>query len=181
MPKKPRERFKDRFKTDAPPAPKPSLSVEALKRRRNKRFLFVALVGISFPIFELIAYQYRAITISFSNRSEQAIRSVKVTYDGGAFDLPEIKPGGVATHVIRPNFQFTSKEFATYWMWISLSTENGHIIRLGERTGALDFSSKELYTIESTPPNGQIELKHTTRPGFPLGLVRDLMERLGIG
>jgi hypothetical protein len=185
MPKKSRERYKDRFKTETgavtPTEIKPQTSREILKRRRNKRFLFVAIVGICFPIFELIAYQFRAITISFANRSELVVRSIKVTYDGGAFQLPEIKPGGVAVKVIRPNFNFSLKshQFSTYKMRISLSAENGSIIGQMGDAGALDFSATELYTINSVPPKNDIQLQHTTRAGFPLGLVRDLMERLG--
>jgi hypothetical protein len=181
MPKKPRERYKDRNKVEADPNAKPAMTLEALKRRRLKRFLIVGLIGISFPILELIAYQFRAITISFTNRSEQVVRGIKVEYDGGAFDIPEILPGGVANQVIRPNFSFKSSNFATYLLKIRFAAEDGGFFRQMGRVGSIDFSAKELYTIQAIPPENQLQLQHDTRPGFPLSLIRDLMLRLGFG
>ncbi len=183
MAKKPRERYKDRNKTEAAPdgPKKEPATLEILRRRRNKRFLFVGLVAIAFPIFEVIAYQFRAITVSFTNRSDLMVRSVKVSYDGGSFEIPEIRPGGVAARVIRPDFRFTSDShlFSTYKMSISLCVENGQILRTWGRAGALDYSAQELYTIEPVPPKNDLQLQHSTRPGFPLSLVRDLMDRMG--
>jgi hypothetical protein len=158
----------------------PSATTSAiLRRRRNKRFLFVGLLGLSFPILEVIAYQFRAITITIINRAEVGVKGVKVIYSNGAFDLPELKPGGSATRVIRPDFSFSRDQFSTFTMSIRFSADNGQIFGQMGRVGALDYSSQEIYTITQTPPEGHIQLQHTTRPGFPLSLVRDLMDRLG--
>jgi hypothetical protein len=180
MAKKSRERYKDRNQPAADPNAKPAPTLQALKRRRYKRLLFVGLLGLLFPLFEFVAYQYRAITISITNKTDEVVRSVKVTYDGGAFEIAELRPGGVDVRVIRPNYNFGSTHFGTYLMKISFLVDKGYNSQMG-RAGAIDFSANELYTIEAIPPNNQFQLKHTTRPGFPLSLVRDLMERLGMG
>ena len=159
---------------------KASTAAEAVKRRRNRRLIFVALVGISFPILELIAYQFRAITVTVSNRSKQPITKLKVTYAGGSFEAPELKPGGSVTRLIRPDFTFKGEQFATYPLEIRLAHADG-IIGQNGRVGSIDFSAHEIYTIEPAPLGVSVELKHKTSPGFPLSLIRDLLERLGIG
>lgn len=153
--------------------------VEALKRRRNKRLLFIGLIGLSFPIIEVIAYQFRTITISLVNRTSEPLKGVAVTYAGGSFDAEEIKPNDVLTRVIRPDFSFNGDNFLTYPLSIRFAVGSGFNRQMG-RVGALDFSATENYTVVSQPPDGQIQIQHTTRPGFPLSLVRDLMERLGV-
>jgi hypothetical protein len=181
MSRKWKERRKERLEgKDAVPA-KSSATLAILRRRRNKRFLFVGILAISFPILEVIAYQFRAITITMVNRSEVAIKGIKFTYSGGAFDVAELKPGGSLTRLIRPDFSFNKNQFSTYTLSIRFTSENGQIIGQMGRAGALDYSAQEVYTIVQAPPNGEIQVQHATRPGFPLSLVRDLMERLGFG
>jgi hypothetical protein len=159
---------------------KSAATSEALRRRRNRRFLYIALLGISFPILEVIAYRFRAITITMVNRSDLMIKGIKVTYSGGAFDAPELKPGASLTRLVRPDFTFKGEHFSTYAMTIRYIPENAGIMGHLGRAGALDYSAQEIYTFTKAP-EGLIQLQHTTRPGFPLSLVRDLMERLGFG
>jgi hypothetical protein len=158
----------------------PAASIEARRSRRNRRLIFVGLIGLSFPIFEFIAYRFRTITISIVNQTGQAVRSIKVTYAGGAFDSAELKPGASLNRVIRPDFSFTSSQFSTYPLSIRLSTEDGQIFGQTGRAGALDYSAQEIFTVALLPPEGRVQIQHTTRPGFPLGLIRDILERLGI-
>jgi hypothetical protein len=180
MSRKSRERRKGKFQGEASPEGKPPATPEALKRRRNRRFLFVGLIGLSFPIIELIAYQFRAITITFVNRSDDLVKKIKVTYSGGEFDEPELKPGGSISRRIRPDFTFKGEHFSTYTLTIRFAAVDGLHSQIG-RAGTLDYSAQEIYTITQAPPEGRIQLQHTNRPGFPLSLVRDLMERLGFG
>ena len=180
MSRKSRERRKAREEGRNPTPAETASAAAAVKRRRNRRLIFVALIGISFPILELIAYQFRAITVTVSNRSKQPVTKVKVTYPGGEFDAPELKPGGSITRVIRPDFSFQGSNFATYLLEVHLATANG-IIRQRGRVGTIDFSAHETYIIEPAPLDPPIQIRHTTSPGFPLSLIRDLLERLGIG
>jgi hypothetical protein len=180
MAKQARERFKDRNKPRDEPGAKPSSTVEAVKRRRNRRFIVVGLIGLSFPILEVIAYQFRTITITINNRSDRPLTDLKVIYAGGSFDAAELKPGGSVSRVIRPDFTFRGAKFATYPLDIQFRAANG-IIRQSGRIGTIDFSAHETFTIETTPLEVPIQAKHTTSPGFPLSLIRDLLERLGIG
>jgi len=76
------------------PEPVPQSTVDALKRRRKRRLIFVGLVGLSFPILEVIAYRFRTITMTIDNRTVGPITNLQVTYPGGSFEEPEIKPGG---------------------------------------------------------------------------------------
>jgi hypothetical protein len=142
--------------------------------------ILVALIGISFPILELIAYQFRVITVTIINRSNQPITNLKVTYAGGSFDAPEVKSGGSVTRLIRPDFTFRGEHFATYPFDIRY-THEGVISGHGGRAGTIDFSAHETYTIEPTPLDPAGQVKHTTAPGFPLSVIRNLLGRLGIG
>jgi hypothetical protein len=181
MSRKWRERKKEIAEGKEGKPAKSAEASEALRRRRNRRFLFIAAIGLSFPILEFIAYQFRAITITFVNRSDLLVKGIKVTYSGGAFDAPELKPGGSLTRLIRPNFDFKGEQFSTYMLSIRYSTEDGQVLGQMGRVGALDYSAQEVYTIVQTPPEGKVQLQHMTRPGFPLSLVRDIMGRLGFG
>ena len=138
---------------------------EALRRRRNRRFLFVGLIGLSFPILEVIAYQFRVITITFDNRSDGPITKLKVTYPGGSFEESEVKPGGEVTRVTRPDYTFKGEQFSTYSMTIRYAAEDGLHSQIG-RAGALDYSAQEIYTITQTPPEGRLQLEHTTLAGI---------------
>lgn len=171
---------KSRRKAEGKPEPTPSATVEALKRRRNRRLIFVGLVALSFPILEAIAYQFRAIAMTIDNRTEGPITRVKVTYPGGSFEEPEIKPGAAITRLTRPDFSFSGAEFSTYRVMIEFATADA-LIRQSGRAGALDYSAHEKYIIEVVPTDGQVQLKHATSPGFPLGAIRDILARLGIG
>jgi hypothetical protein len=182
MSKKSRERRK--AKDEAKPEAKVKSSGEAtaaLKRRRNKRWVLVGILAASFPIFELIAYQFRAITITFVNKLDQPIKDIKLTYDGGSMEIPELKPGVSESRRIRPDFSFRGNKFATYSQTISYKTQDGIMARQLGRAGALDFSAREFYTIEPqlNEKGLQIQIQHSTQPGFPMSLVRDLIESLG--
>jgi hypothetical protein len=163
------------------PEPPSQPMVDALKRRRNRRLIFVGLIALSFPILEVIAYRFRAITMTINNRTVGPVTNLEVTYPGGSFREAEIKPGGEVIRVTRPDFRFSGNEFSTYPLTIRFSTADGGIIRQLIRAGALDYSATEKYTIEMVPPDGHIQLKHTSSPGFPLNVVRDLLARLGFG
>jgi hypothetical protein len=163
------------------PEPPSQSMVDALKRRRNRRLIFLGLLMLSFPILEVIAYRFRAITMTIDNRSNLPVTNLKVTYPGGSFEVPELKPGGDVTRVTRPDFTFKGDEFSTYRLTIQFTTADGGVFRQMGRTGALDYSATERYIIEALPTNGQVQLKHTTSPGFPLGAIRDILKGLGIG
>jgi hypothetical protein len=180
MSRKSKERRKEKTRGGDSPEARPSTTPEALRHRRNRRFLFVGLIALTFPILEVVAYQFRAITITFVNSSNLTVKGIKVTYSGGAFDAPELKPGASLTRRIRPDYSFKGEQFSTYSLAIRFAAEDGLHSQLG-RAGALDYSAQEIYTITQTPPESRLQLEHTTRPGFPLSLVRDLMERLGFG
>jgi hypothetical protein len=158
----------------------PSTTPNVVKRRRRRRLIFVALIGISFPILELIAYQFRVITVTIINRSNQPITDLLVSYSGGSFDAPELKAGGSITRLIRPDFNFKGERFATYLFEIHFKHANG-IGRQKMWPGTIDFSAQETYTVEPMPLEGGVQVKHTTTPGFPLSVVRNLLDRLGIG
>jgi hypothetical protein len=177
MSKKSKERRKDRDGGTPPPKG----TAEALKRRRNRRFLFIGLIALAFPLLELIAYQFRAITVVLINRSDVLAKGVEVTYPGGSFEVPELKPGGSVTRVIRPDYTFKGEHFSTYSTTVRFATDDGGFFRQLGRAGALDYSATERYEITRTPVENRIQLQHTTRPGFPLSLARDLMDRLGFG
>ncbi len=181
MSRKSQERRKARL--EAEKLPRPKAPPEAVRRRRNRRLLFVALLGLSFPILEAVAYRFRAITITLVNRSETPIRGLKVTYSGGSFDTPEIKPGGSTSQLTRPDFSFQGDQFASYALSIRFAAEGGKIFGQIGRAGTIDFSATEVYTVIPIPREGlmELQLQHTTRPGFPLSLIRDLMERMGLG
>jgi hypothetical protein len=172
---------KSRRKPETRPETTPTATVEALKRRRNRRLLFVGLIALSVPILEGIAYRFRAITMVVDNRTDGPITRLKVTYPGGSIEEPEIKPGGVVSRVICPDFSFHGSAFSTYRLTIQFSSANGAVIKQIGRAGALDYSATEKYVIETTPPDGQVQIHHKTSPGFPLGTVGDLLAGLGIG
>jgi len=179
MSRKHRERKKAEAEASGSPATKSPADVKALRRRRNRRFLFLGVVALSFPILEVIAYQFRTITITIVNRTREPLQRLKVSYDGGAFDADEVKPDGVLTRVIRPDFSFKGDHALTYQMSIRFASGTGFMSQIG-RVGSLDFSATEIYTVVAQPPDGHIQLQHTTRPGFPLSLVRDVAEKLGL-
>ena len=183
MAKKSRERYKDRAKVEgqADAGAKPKPTPEALRKRRNRRFIFLGIVAISFPILEVVAYRFRAITITVANRSDESITGVRLSFDGGEIEAPELRPGGSITRVVRPDFTFKKDQFATYSMTVQFTTEQGVRRRQIGRIGSIDFSAHEQYAIESGPPNEPVVLKHSTSPGFPLSTIRDLLGRLGIG
>lgn len=178
MSRKWRERKKEIAEAKEGKPARSTATSEALIRRRNRRFMYIGLLAISFPILEFIAYQFRAISVTFVNRSDLVVKGIKVNYTGGEFEVPELKPGGSQTRLIRPNFTFKGEHFSTYTMTIRYTPENAGIMSLIGRAGALDYSAQEIYTF-ATAPEGPIMLQHSTRPGFPLSLVRDIMERLG--
>jgi hypothetical protein len=181
MSRKSKERRKKQAEGKDSPDAKPSTTSEIFRRRRNKRFLVVGLIAITFPILEVIAYQFRAITITMVNRSNVAIKGIKVSYTGGGFDAPDLKPGASLTRLIRPDFSFKRETFSTYALSIRYTPENGMINGFMGRVGAIDYSAQEMYTFSQSPPDETVQLQHASRPGFPLSLVRDLMERLGFG
>lgn len=173
------KKSRSRSKTDADPTP--ATIPELIRRRRNRRLIFVGLVGLSFPILEAIAYRFRAIAITVDNRSDRAITGVEVSYPGGSFEAPEIKPGGAITRLTRPDFSFRGSDFCTYRLTIRFTTADGAFHSQTGRTGALDFSAHETYVFESALPEGPAQLKHATSPGFPLSAIRDILTRLGVG
>lgn len=176
-------KWRERRKTlaEGSPEAKPPVTPESLRKRRNRRFLFVGLIALSFPLLELIAYQFRAITVTVVNRSNVLVKGIKVVYTGGAYEAAELKSGSTLTRQIRPDFTFQKNQFSTYTLAIRFSTDNGQIFGQMGHVGALDYSAQEIYTITELPPEGRVQLEHTTRPGFPLSLVRDLMGRMGFG
>jgi hypothetical protein len=180
MSKKSQERRKARAeaKEKGQPEPASPAVLEALRRRRNRRLLFVGVIGLSFPILELIAYQYRTITISLVNKTDEPIKRLKVNYGNGEFDAEEVKPGATFSRVVRPDFSFTGNQLLTYPVTIRFAVGDGFSSQIG-RAGTLDFSATEIYTVVKTPTEG-IQIQHTNRPGFPLSLVRDFVERLGL-
>ncbi len=172
--KKPRDRDKETPRAD------PAATAAAWKRRRNRRLIVLGLIALSFPIVEVVAYRYRAITVTVANRTSRPMIGLKVTYTGGSFGVDAIEAGGSVTRVIVPDYTFRGSEFSTYRTTIEFSTPGGFCRQTG-RAGTLDYSAHETYTLQLAPPEGPVELKHTTFPGFPLGTIRELLQRLGIG
>lgn len=180
MAKKQRLRYKDRSQVE--PSVPPELPIEVLRRRRTKRLILVGVVAAALPLFEVIAYQFRAITVTIENRAETPITRFKMVYTGGSTTIDEIRPGATAVRVIRPNYQFGGGEhFSTYHLELQFTTGDGSFFRQVGRAGTLDYSARERYVIEAPVPGQPAQLKHSTSPGFPLGAVRDLIARLGFG
>jgi len=163
---------------DAPTGPTP---VEIVRRRRNRRMIFLGVVAVMSPLLEVVAYRYRSILITVANRSDEVVTNIKVTYPGGSFEAKELKPGGELTQLARPTYTFSKDEFSTYRTIISFSTADGSSIRQNGRTGTIDYSARETYTIQTEGANGTMGIKHTTSPGIPLGTIRDLLAKLGLG
>ncbi len=161
-------------------APAQPTAGEIIRRRRNRRFLFVAVVVVALPVLEVISYQYRAITIVIANKAEVPLTRLKVTYPGGLFEAPELKAGASVTHVARPNFTFTREKFSMYELFLTFTTPDKGSIRQFARTGSIDYSARETYTVEPDPQDGKLVIKHTTDPGFPLSAIRDLFRSLGV-
>jgi hypothetical protein len=189
MARKPRKpRLEKSPKAPRTPAAVPTETAEArvarqaaIRRRRNKRLLVIGGIALTFPLFELVAFQFRTITISVENQTGNVIKDVRVTYSGGDFSSPEIKPGGSLTRVVRPEFSFKSGEFSTYRLTLQVrSIENG-LFRQFSRVSTLDYSGSEIYRVSTEPEGGQLQIKHATLPGFPLGTIRTLLQRMGVG
>jgi len=166
--------------TEAKPGTTP-MPGDLVRRRRNRRMIFLAVVAVLLPLLEVAAYQFRAILIVVSNDSNEVVTDMKVTYPGGSFEAKELKPGAERTELTRPNFTFTSAEFSTYRTTITLTTADGGRTRQAGRTGTVDYSARETFSIRNVGPSGATEIKHTTHPGFPLGTIRDLLTKLGVG
>ena len=182
MDKKPTrgERRKLARATAAPDVSLTPTAGEVIRRRRNRRMLFLGLVAVLLPTLEVVAYQFRSILIVVANRSDQVVTNVKVTYPGGEMEAKEIKPGGELTHVARPDYSFTKQDFSSYRVNVSASTATGAFRLIEPKVGTVDYSARETFAIQPEGENGPLTIKHTTYPGFPLGPIRDLLTQLGV-
>ena len=154
--------------------------VEVIRRRWVRRFLLLAAIVVALPLLEVIAYQYRGILITVVNHSEAVVTDVKFTYSGGSFEAKQLKPGAEITHLARPDFSFGRGNFSTYASRISIVAPAGRFKLDLPRTGTVDYSAQETYAIEGEGVPGALRFQHSTRPGFPLGTIRDLLSKLGI-
>ena len=159
----------------------PLTPAQVVRKRRYRRFLLLAIIAVVLPLAEVVAYQWRGILITVVNHSNNLVRNVKFSYPGGGFEAKELKPGGEITHLARPNYSFSRASFSTYPVRVSATGENTTISLIDPKTGTVDYSARETYTIESEELPGSLKFHHTTRPGFPLGLLRDLLTSLGVG
>lgn len=153
---------------------------QMVRRRRNRRMIFLGIIAVALPLLEVAAYRFRSIMIIVDNQSDEIVTDVKVTYPGGTIEAKELKPGGQLTELTRPNFTFTKDEFSSYRTEVMVSTGMGRN-RLITRTGTVDYSARETYTIQGEGPDKALVIKHSTHPGFPLGTIRDLLAKLGVG
>lgn len=153
-----------------------------IRRRRTKRLIFLAVVLVSIPVLEAIAYQFRSILVVVRNESPATIRSVTADYPGGKIEIGEIKPGGEVSRSIRPNFEFSLRRnvFSSYLFTLRVRTADGVISYFSPHEGTIDYSATEVFAVADEVGDGALKIKHTTRPGFPLGAVRDLLTRLGV-
>ena len=154
---------------------------EVVRRRRYRRFFFLALIALALPLLEAVAYQYRGILIIVVNNSDEVVKNVKFTYSGGSFEEKELKPGGEITHLARPEYHFSRGSFSTYSVRVSAAGAQATFSLIDPRTGTVDYSARETYAIEPEETPGILKFNHTTRPGFPLGAIRDLLTKLGVG
>lgn len=171
---------------DIPPPPDEVLDqvpspAAVVRRRRTKRLIFLAVVAVLIPVVEVVAYQFRSILLVVRNGTERSISEVTATYPGGKVELGEIKPGGEATRSIRPNYEFSLRRnvFSSYPFSLRVRTADGGISHYSGREGTIDYSAQEVFVVGDESAQGLIGIRHTTRPGFPLGAIRDLMHRLG--
>ena len=160
------------------PGPTP---VEVVRRRQYRRIFLLALIAVTLPLLEVVAYQYRGILMIVVNHSDEVIKNVKFTYPGGSFEAKELKPGGEITHLARPQYNFSRKNFSTYAVRVSATGAQATFSFIDPKTGTVDYSAREIYAIEPEEAPGSLKFHHTTRPGFPLGMIRDLLTRLGVG
>ena len=177
--KVPRNQRRKQAEAAAPAAPTATPG-EVVRRRRNRRMIFLGLIAVLLPLLEVAAYRFRSILIVVVNDSDEVVTNVKVSYPGGSFAAQELKPGAELTELARPDFTFTSAAFSTYLTQISFSSADGGLTRLAGRTGTVDYSARETFALRNDGPNGVMEIKHTTHPGFPLGAIRDLLTKLGV-
>ena len=176
-PRKPRRKQRvapDQAQANPPPA-------EVVRRRRNRRMIFLGIIATLLPLLEVAAYRYRSILIVVANQSDEIVTNVKLTYPGGLIEAKELKPGGELSEVARPLCTFTSTEFSTYRTTVSFSTADGGLVRQVARTGTVDYSARETFAIRNDGATGEMQIKHSTYPGFPLGAIRDLLTKLGVG
>ena len=136
---------------------------------------------MALPLLEVLAYRFRSILITVANRSDEAITDIKFRYPGGSFEIKELKPGGEMTHAARPDFTFTRDRFSTYTTRVSAHAPSGAFTLNELRVGTIDYSARETYTIEPNETGKSLKFRHSTYPGFPLGAIRDLLARLGVG
>lgn len=178
--KQPRNERRKRLEAATAATSAPSTATEIVRRRRNRRMIFLGVVAVSLPLLEVLAYRYRSIQITVANRSDEVVTNIKVTYPGGSFEAKELKPGAELSELTRPLYTFTKDEFSTYRTVITFSTADGGVIRQNGRTGTVDYSARETFTIQNEGANAVMDIKHTTSPGIPLGTIRDLLTKLGM-
>lgn len=159
--------------------PKPLTPGEVVRRRRQRRFLLLAAVAVLLPVLEVLAYQFRSILIVVTNKSEEVVTDLHLTYPGGSIDARELKPGGELTHVARPTYSFGRDHFSTYLTAMRFTTARGDFIRQSGRAGTIDYSAGETYAIQPDPSGAGLTIKHSTQPGFPLGTIRNLLAKFG--
>ena len=174
--KKARAESKDQPKDKAGP----SATALILRKRRNKRLMILGAMALVIPVLEVIAYHYRAITITIVNKSPAPLTALKFTYPGGDFAAAEIRPEESISRVIRPDFSFSRADFSTYRPGLVFQTPDAHY-RQFFKISTLDYSCTENFAITPSPETGRAEVKQRTSPGFPLSAIRDLLARLGIG
>jgi hypothetical protein len=162
-------------------APVPAiLDPETTRRRRKRRWIFVASVLVAVPVFEAVAYRFRAVEITVVNATEAPIRDLRVEFPGGSFERAQLDPKGGVTHVVRPDYSFSTADFSSYRTTIRLATADGGLVRHNIRISSVDYTARETYTLRPGAPGLPLALDHTTEPGFPLGEIRSLMKRLGL-
>ena len=179
LPRNQRRKLAEAVRQQAePPRATPA---EVVRRRRYRRFLLLVLIAVALPLLEVVAYQYRGILIIVVNNSDEVVKNVKFAYPGGSFEEKELKPGGEVTHLARPNYNFSRESFSTYSIRVSAVGSRATFSLIDPKTGTVDYSARETYAIEPEETPGVLKFNHKTRPGFPLGTIRDLLTKLGVG
>lgn len=173
-----------RARRTQPPAPEPvpaTFDPEGIRRRRRRRWIFLASCLVAAVASELVAYQVRAVTITLENRCDFPLRKIRIAFPGGSIDAEGLEPGATLERVIRPDYTFAPGKFSTYETTIRFGTPDGQLSGHRIPIQSFDYTAREIYTLRPSGPGTPLMLDRRTETGFPIRQIRAGLRRLGLG